>query len=134
MYSGEYDACDVTLSVYPHRASLKNMPDHGGLSSLPGVDIHSESKTVKPTVTKHQVFDWGRSKDFQRSDKLDFGWEYIILKFAFQAAKNILCTYQCYAPRGGGRAYPRDLHGISCSKWGYLPFFRARGLGHFDKS
>ena len=25
MYSGEYDACDVTLSVYPHRASLKNM-------------------------------------------------------------------------------------------------------------
>ena len=29
MYSGEYDACDVTLSVYPHRASLKNMLDHG---------------------------------------------------------------------------------------------------------
>jgi hypothetical protein len=31
VYSGEYDVCDVTLSVYPHRASLKNMPDHGGL-------------------------------------------------------------------------------------------------------
>ena len=30
VYSGEYDACDVTLSVYPHRASLKNMPGHGG--------------------------------------------------------------------------------------------------------
>ena len=30
MYSGEYDACDVTLSVHPHRASLKNMPGHGG--------------------------------------------------------------------------------------------------------
>ena len=30
MYSGEYDACDVTLSAYPHRVSLKNMPDHGG--------------------------------------------------------------------------------------------------------
>ena len=29
MYSGENDACDVILSVYPHRASLKNMPDHG---------------------------------------------------------------------------------------------------------
>ena len=29
MYSGEYDACYVTLSVYPHRASLKNMPGHG---------------------------------------------------------------------------------------------------------
>ena len=29
----EVDACDVTLSVYPpnpHRASLKNMPGHGG--------------------------------------------------------------------------------------------------------
>jgi hypothetical protein len=26
VYSGEYDACDVTLSVYPHRTSLKNMP------------------------------------------------------------------------------------------------------------
>jgi hypothetical protein len=24
--SGEYDVCDVTLSVYPQRASLKNMP------------------------------------------------------------------------------------------------------------
>ena len=30
MYSGEYDACDATLSIYPHRASLKNMPGHGG--------------------------------------------------------------------------------------------------------
>ena len=30
MYSGEYGACDVTLSVYPHQARLKNMPDHGG--------------------------------------------------------------------------------------------------------
>ena len=30
MYSGEYDACDVTLSVYPHRTSLNNMPDQGG--------------------------------------------------------------------------------------------------------
>ena len=30
MYSGEYDVCGVTLSVYPHRANLKNMPDHGG--------------------------------------------------------------------------------------------------------
>ena len=24
MYSGEYDACDVTLSVNPHRAKKKN--------------------------------------------------------------------------------------------------------------
>ena len=30
IYNIYNDACDVTLSVYPHRASLKNMPDHGG--------------------------------------------------------------------------------------------------------
>ena len=30
MYSGEYDVCGVTLSVYLHRTSLKNMPGHGG--------------------------------------------------------------------------------------------------------
>ena len=45
VYSGEYDVCNVTLSVYPHRESLKNMPDHRGrayFSSSPGVDIHSE--------------------------------------------------------------------------------------------
>ena len=30
VYSGKYDVCDVTLSVYPNRASLKNMPGHGG--------------------------------------------------------------------------------------------------------
>ena len=34
MYSGEYDACDVTLSVYPHRASLKNMPEVSLLLTL----------------------------------------------------------------------------------------------------
>ena len=38
MYSGEYDACDVTLSVYPHWASLKNIPDHGG--QVPTVARH----------------------------------------------------------------------------------------------
>ena len=48
MYSGEYKMYVIaTLSVYPHRASLKNMPGHGGirtydLGCLPGVDIHSE--------------------------------------------------------------------------------------------
>ena len=30
-YSGEYDICDVTLSMHPHRASWKGgNPDHGG--------------------------------------------------------------------------------------------------------
>ena len=27
----QYDVCIATLSVYPHRASLKNMPGHGGI-------------------------------------------------------------------------------------------------------
>jgi hypothetical protein len=26
MYSGEYDVCHVTLSAYPHRTNMKNMP------------------------------------------------------------------------------------------------------------
>ena len=38
MYSGEHDACDVTLSVYPYRARARQ----AYFSSLPGVDIHSE--------------------------------------------------------------------------------------------
>ena len=41
------DVCDVTLSVYPHRASLKNMPGHGGrrayFSSSPAVWIYTQS-------------------------------------------------------------------------------------------
>ena len=35
MYSGEYDVCNVTLSVYPHRASFKNMPGQACLPSCP---------------------------------------------------------------------------------------------------
>jgi hypothetical protein len=35
VYSGEYDVCDVTLSVYPHRANLKNMPGHDYTASSP---------------------------------------------------------------------------------------------------
>ena len=48
MYSGEYDACDVTLSVYPHQASIPKVVgliptiDRHIFSSLPGVYIHSE--------------------------------------------------------------------------------------------
>jgi hypothetical protein len=52
------DVCDVTLSVYPHRASLKNMPgDHRGrayFSSSPGVDIHSEKHHKHHHHTQHQ--------------------------------------------------------------------------------
>ena len=30
MYSGEYDACDVTLSVASTPGKLESLPDHGG--------------------------------------------------------------------------------------------------------
>ena len=51
VYSGEYDACDVTLSAYPHRASLKNMPVHAQLAE----HWASISKVVGsiPTVDRH---------------------------------------------------------------------------------
>ena len=53
MYSGEYDACRVTLSVYPHRASLKNMPGHGGNRTY---DLWNTSPMVVgsiPTLARH---------------------------------------------------------------------------------
>ena len=57
MYSGEYDACDVILSAYPHRASLKNMPDHGGNRIVAQLAEHWASipKVVGsiPTVVRH---------------------------------------------------------------------------------
>jgi hypothetical protein len=49
MYSGEYDACDVTLSVYPHWASLKNMPGHGGNRTY---DLWNIMPTELPTQKK----------------------------------------------------------------------------------
>ena len=30
MYSGEYDVCNTTLSVYPRQGKLKSLLDHGG--------------------------------------------------------------------------------------------------------
>ena len=52
VYSGEYDVCDVTLSVYPHRAGLKNMPGHGGNRTY---DLWNTSPVVGsiPTVARH---------------------------------------------------------------------------------
>jgi hypothetical protein len=66
MYSGEYDACDVTLSVYrpiiistPGKLAKyckgRRFDSHRGQAyfpSLPGVDIHSECKCVN----KHFVY------------------------------------------------------------------------------
>ena len=40
------DICGVTLSVYPHRASLKNMPGHGGIRTYEVVGSN-------PTVAGH---------------------------------------------------------------------------------
>ena len=52
MYSGEYDACDVTLSVYPHRASLKNMPDHGGNRTY---DLWNTSRNISYSNRQDRV-------------------------------------------------------------------------------
>ena len=30
MYVGEYDVCDVTLSVHSRQGKVKSLPDHGG--------------------------------------------------------------------------------------------------------
>ena len=38
----------ATLSVYPHRASLKNMPDHGGIRTYDLLVVGSN-----PTVARH---------------------------------------------------------------------------------
>jgi hypothetical protein len=40
------DACDVTLSEYPHRASLKNMPDHGGNRTYCSIKWSAHAETV----------------------------------------------------------------------------------------
>ena len=66
MYSGEYDACDVTLSVYPHRASLKYMPDHGGnrtydlWNTSPMLRVTSQAsyspEYITPTQKNHDYY------------------------------------------------------------------------------
>ena len=48
-HSGEYDVCDVTLSVYPHRASLKNMPGHGGNRTY---DIYNINETKNGQISQ----------------------------------------------------------------------------------
>ena len=49
MYSGEYDACDVTLSVYPHRTSLKNMLDTVGIEHTTFGILAQCSARITPT-------------------------------------------------------------------------------------
>jgi hypothetical protein len=46
LYSGEYDACDVTLSVYPHRASLKSYIRLLDCIDIEGTRLSSE---IEPT-------------------------------------------------------------------------------------
>ena len=59
MYSGEYDACDVTLSVYPHRASLKNMPDHGGnRNQTAKPETRPRNQTAKPDRVAQLAEHW----------------------------------------------------------------------------
>ena len=59
MYSGGYDVCVATLSVYPHRASLKNMPGHGGIRTYRVAQLAEHWASIpkvvgsNPTVARH---------------------------------------------------------------------------------
>jgi hypothetical protein len=56
MYSGEYDVCDVSLSVYPHRASLKNISLYiVCVVSLVAVDTKKFSFCPKAGVTSFET-------------------------------------------------------------------------------
>jgi hypothetical protein len=72
MYSGEYDVCNVTVSVHPHRANWKvclaciGLVSHRSrvrfppwpskLFSLPGVDAYSEWHHKHRTVSTSEVY------------------------------------------------------------------------------
>ena len=45
--------CDVTLSVYPHRAGLKNMPGHGGIRTYDHWAGVPKVVGSNPTVARH---------------------------------------------------------------------------------
>ena len=49
MYSDKYDACDVTLRVYPHQASLKNMRAHRGQAYFSSLLLARCGYTLKVT-------------------------------------------------------------------------------------
>jgi hypothetical protein len=47
-----YDACDVTLSVYPHRTGLKNMPGQKIFKYMPGIEKYAWLKNIFPLSQK----------------------------------------------------------------------------------
>ena len=57
--------CDVTLSVYPHRTSLKNMPGHGGNRTYDLWNACVIVRTVYVYVTSLRVL----FSAFARTDK-----------------------------------------------------------------
>jgi hypothetical protein len=57
------EICDVTLSVYPHRARLKNMPGHGGNRTY---DLWNTSPMLCP-LTQNKYNQKGHSFDVRRS-------------------------------------------------------------------
>ena len=79
MYSGEYDVCDVTLSVYPHQAGLKNMPGHGGnqtydlWSTSPSYFKKYSSSKCKQTVCLHYGLDFHFKLHIQTSSQMAKG-------------------------------------------------------------
>jgi hypothetical protein len=56
----EYDACDVTLSAYPHRASLKNMPGWCGYT----LRVTSQASYLPEYITPTQKKSYLNSFEF----------------------------------------------------------------------
>jgi hypothetical protein len=49
--------CDVTLSVYPHQAGLKNMPGHGGINITQALlQLVDKLATKYKLVANHKIF------------------------------------------------------------------------------
>ena len=51
----------ATLSVYPHRASLKNMPGHGGIRTY---DLWNSPEYITPSYKLIFLTSFNRKMDF----------------------------------------------------------------------
>jgi hypothetical protein len=106
VYSGEYDVCDVTLSVYPHRAILKKY--HGGNRTYdlwnasppwPGIffklarcgyTLRVTSQTSKSNILIYRKYNKVLEKKFMISNELCN----LIIKILVNTSTLTLCTVE----------------------------------------
>ena len=79
VYSGEYD---VTLNVYPHRTSLKNMPGHGGNYTFFG---HASQNNMFLLWPYHKLHPWEISANSQFQNNY---WWITLISFPDRAGGN----------------------------------------------